>query len=249
MVLRYIVNAAELTPQDIVVEIGPGLGILTRELARRVQQVVAVEVDSKLASILCKDLASLPNVGIIEADILQVDPATLVSSVVSSSFGYKVVADLPYYITSPILRHFLEASVKPQLMVVMVQKEVGEAIVASPGKMSLLAVSVQFYGKPIIIGRISSQSFYPPPQIDSVILRIELYEQPMVQVSSTAQFFKVVRAGFSAPRKQLRNALALGLGLPPSEAAALLDKAEVSPQRRAESLNLTEWARICEMVS
>ena len=244
-VLHRIVSAAELTSEDTVIEVGPGLGVLTKELARRAGRVIAVEADPNLASALREVVA---DIDIISTDILETDPALLLASsgVEGASPSYKVVANIPYYITSPILRHFLEASLKPSLIVVMVQKEVGEAIVAQPGRMSLLAVSIQFYGKPVIVDHVPARSFYPPPKVDSVILRVRLYEQPPVKVPQISRFFDVVRAGFSAPRKQLRNALAQGLGVSPQEAKNLLERAMINPQRRAETLNLQEWARICE---
>ena len=251
-VLHRIVSAAELTPEDIVIEVGSGLGILTKELARQARWVIAIEADAKLASALTEIMAPLPNVSIINSDILQTDPIELLNSSGIENVTlprYKVVANIPYYITSAILRHFLEAAHKPHSMVVMVQKEVGEAIVAQPGEMSLLAVSVQFYGKPVIIARVPSRSFYPPPKVDSIILQIKLYERPPVEVPEISKFFAVVRAGFSAPRKQLRNALAQGLGISPLEAAHLLERAMINPQRRAETLNLQEWARMCEVVA
>lgn len=247
-VLHRIVSAAELTPEDTVIEVGPGLGILTKELARRARRVIAVEADPNLASALREVVA---NIDIVSADILKTDPVLLLASVgvEEASPSYKVVANIPYYITSPILRHFLEASLKPSLIVVMVQKEVGEAIVAQPGRMSLLAVSVQFYGQPVIVDRVPARSFYPSPKVDSVILRIKLYEQPPVSVPQTNKFFDVVRAGFSAPRKQLRNALAQGWGISPQEAGHLLERAMINPQRRAQTLHLEEWARICEEIT
>ena len=160
--------------------------------------------------------------------------------------GYKVVANLPYYITSPVLRHFLEASAKPRLMIVMVQKEVAEAIVAKPGKMSLLSVSVQFYGEPRIISPVPAQCFYPAPKVDSAILRIDPYPQPAVAVDE-GSFFELVRAGFTAPRKQLVNSLAQGLGASKSEVLSLLETAGIVPQRRAETLTLGEWARLWQV--
>jgi len=251
LVLQRIVSAAELTPEDTVIEVGPGLGILTKELARRAGRVIAVEADPNLASALREVVAEMANINVINADILKTDPTLLLASagVEGASPNYKVVANIPYYITSPILRHFLEASLKPSLIVVMVQKEVGEAIVAQPGGMSLLAVGIQFYGEPVIVDHVPAGSFYPPPKVDSVILRIKVHEQPPVSVPQANKFFDVVRAGFSAPRKQLRNALAQGLGIPPKEAANLLERAMIDPQRRAETLHLEEWARICEGIS
>ncbi len=245
-VLRQVVKAAQLSPQDTVIEIGPGLGILTRELARRAGRVIAVETDGRLASALSETMVAANNVSIVEADILHTEPGMLLADAgaANSPFSYKVVANIPYYITSAVLRHFLEARVRPSVMVVMVQKEVGEAVTAQPGSMSMLAVSVQFYGRPTIAGRVPARSFYPRPKVDSVILRIDLYRQAPVEVPQAERFFAAVRAGFSAPRKQLRNSLAQGLGISPSDAAALLERTMIDPRRRAETLSLDEWARI-----
>jgi len=253
-VLKLITSAAELTPTDVIMEIGPGLGVLTKELARQAGWVVTIELDSKLAAILKQTLASFNNVTIINEDILQIDPAVLLqeqktrfSQAVGSHFNYKVVANLPYYITSPVLRHFLEASVKPQLMVVMVQKEVAEVIVAKPGQMSLLSISVQLYGEPTIVSYVPAQCFYPAPEVDSAILKINLYSQPAVEVADNESFFALVRAGFTAPRKQIGNSLAQGLELPKAEVLSLLEKASIVPQRRAETLTLGEWARLWQV--
>jgi 16S rRNA (adenine1518-N6/adenine1519-N6)-dimethyltransferase len=158
-----------------------------------------------------------------------------------------VVANLPYYITSPILRYFLEALPKPSLMIMMVQKEVGEAIVAVPGKMSLLAVSLQVYSKPRIICHVPSRCFYPQPKVDSVILRFDLLPEPAVRVADMNGFFDVVRAGFSSPRKQLHNSLAHSLGMKPAEISLLLEKTRIDSKRRAETLSLEEWAKLYEV--
>ena len=247
-VLKLITSAAELTPTDIILEIGPGLGILTRELARQTGWVITVELDNKLANILKQTLASFDNVTIINKDILRIDPATLLrepkTKFAPATSPYKVVANLPYYITSPVLRHFLEASVKPEMMIVMVQKEVAEAIVAEPGQRSVLSISVQLYGKPRIVSYVPAQSFYPAPEVDSAILRIDLYSQPAVAVADEKGFFELVRAGFTASRKQIVNSLVQGLGLPKTEVLALLGRADIVPQRRAETLTLEEWAHL-----
>ena len=250
-VLKLITSAAELTPTDIIMEIGPGLGVLTRELAKQVGWVIAVELDNKLAALLKQTLAPFDNVTIINEDILRINPATLFReqktkfSLAPST--YKVVANLPYYITSPVLRHFLEASVKPETMIVMVQKEVAEAIVAEPGKRSVLSISVQFYGKPRIISYVPAQSFHPAPEVDSAILRIDVYPQPAVTVSDERGFFEMVRAGFTTPRKQIANSLAQGLGLAKTEVLTLLQRADIVPQRRAETLTLEEWAQLWQV--
>jgi len=239
-VLKTIIEAAELSPEDTIVEVGPGPGVVTVELARNAGNVIAVELDTRLASLLTRRLGSLANLRVINADILKVD----LSQLLEGESKYKVVANLPYYITSPVLRYFVEASPKPSLMVVMVQKEVGEAIVAGPGKMSLLAISLQVYSEPKIISYVPAQSFYPQPKVDSVILRLDLLPEPAVKVPDMERFFEVVKCGFSSPRKQLHNSLAHGLGIKPAEVALLLQKANIDSKRRAETLSLEEWAEL-----
>jgi 16S rRNA (adenine1518-N6/adenine1519-N6)-dimethyltransferase len=245
-VLRRILSAVELDSSDTVIEVGAGLGILTRELARRAGWVIAIEVDARLSSALEKDLAPLTNITIVNADVLKTDPKTLVEAARGSfEAQYTVVANLPYYIAAAVLRHFLEASLKPRLMVITVQKEVAQAMVAQPGEMSILSVSVQLYGKPSIVDYVPAQSFYPAPKVDSAIVRIELYDHPVVEVDDVAQFFEVVRSGFAAPRKQLHNSLAQGLGVLPREAATLLAGVGIDQKRRAQTLSLEEWAMVC----
>lgn len=239
-VLKLITTAAELTPADVVVEVGPGLGVLTGELAQKAGRVIAIELDNKLVALLKQTLASFNNVTIINEDVLKIEPRDLLTD---PKMSYKVIANLPYYITSPVLRHFLEASAKPKVMLVMVQKEVAEAIAARPGDMSLLSVSVQFYGEAKIIGYVPAKCFYPAPKVDSAILRITLYPQPAVAVDE-GSFFELVRAGFTTPRKQLANSLAQGLGVAKADALSLLEKTGIVPQRRAETLSLEEWARL-----
>ena len=244
--LECILSAAELSQQDIVVEVGSGLGILTDRLAEMAGEVVAVELDSRLASTLAKRLAPFPNVRIIHADILKVPPPQLLEDYLtltelSQSYKYKVVANLPYYITSPIIHHFLEAPLKPSLMVIMVQREVGEAITSKPSKMSLLSLSVQFYSKATLIAHVPAKSFYPPPKVDSVVLRLDTHLTPPVEVSDTDSFFDIIKCGFGSRRKQLRNSLAQALGIPPSQVVSLLEKAGLEPKRRAETLSLEEW--------
>ena len=249
-ILESILSAAELSRNDIVVEVGPGLGILTKRLAEVAGKVIAVELDFKLVRMLRESLASFPNVEIIHADILKIAPQQLLGdylTIPELARGYKVVANLPYYITSPILRHFLEARAKPSLMVVMVQKEVGEAIAANPGKMRLLSVSTRFYSKPTIIAFVPAGSFYPPPKVDSLILRLDVYSKPLIEVCDVDSFFDIVSCGFRSPRKQLRNSLAQALGMSPSQVALLLGRAGIEARRRAETLNLGEWKELWEV--
>ncbi|MFA5317486.1 MAG: 16S rRNA (adenine(1518)-N(6)/adenine(1519)-N(6))-dimethyltransferase RsmA, partial [Dehalococcoidales bacterium] len=215
-VLHMIVAAAEIMPDVVVLEVGPGLGILTKELARRAGLVVAVELDDRLAALLVETLGSFSNVRIVNRDILKVDPGALMQEAVSPASGgsprYRVVANLPYYITSKALRHFLEAESKPESMVIMVQKEVAQAIIAEPGDLSLLALSVQFYAEPKLVSYVPASSFYPVPEVDSALLRLDIRSRPKVAVGDPDRFFGLLRAGFSSPRKQLVNSLSGSLG-------------------------------------
>jgi 16S rRNA (adenine1518-N6/adenine1519-N6)-dimethyltransferase len=191
-----------------------------------------------LAGVLRKTLPG--NVVVLNKDVLGIDPAAVLQEgpphFPEAIKSYKVVANLPYYITSPVLRHFLEASVRPEKMVIMVQKEVAEAIAAGPGQRSMLSISVQFYGRPA--------SFYPPPEVDSAVVKIDIYDRFPVDVDDADRFFKLVRAGFTAARKQAANSLAQGLGLDRSEVVAWLTGAGIDPRRRAETFTLEEWAEL-----
>jgi len=244
-VLGVILSAADLVPSDVVIEVGSGWGVLTKELAGRVSSVIAVEIDARLARGLGKELSSSGNVEVVRGDILGISPPELLHGREAGSRGYKVIANLPYYITSPVLRHFLESELKPASMVVMVQREVGEAI-ADSDRNSLLSLRVRFYSKPTIVARVPAKSFYPVPKVDSLVLRLDVYPEPPLEISDVASFFNTIISGFSAPRKQLRNSLAHSLGLPPGEVAELLQKAGVAPCRRAESLSLEEWRSLWE---
>ena len=239
-VLEYILGAVELGSEDTVVEVGPGLGILTDELTKLAGRVFTIEVDPTLAS----NLPPRPNLTVINEDVLEVD----LTGLLEGHSVYKVVANLPYYITQPTLRHFLEASFKPAVMVVMIQKEVAQNIVAKPGDMGLLSICIQLYGKPVIVRYVSSRAFYPQPEVDSAILRIDVYQQPAVNLKDVDSFFKVVRAGFGTKRKQLHNALAQGLGITSQTAVELLDKADIGHERRAQTLSLEEWSTLCNVV-
>ncbi len=245
--LRRIVDAAEIGSSDVVLEIGPGTGTLTRELVARAGRVIAVEIDMRLVTHLQRIFKDIPNLTIVHADILRLDPGRLVAKQVGASVSYKVVANLPYYITSAILRRLLESVLPPQILVVTVQKEVAQRMVASPPQMNLLAVSVQFYGQPRVVHHIPRSAFRPPPGVDSAVVRIDVYPHPAVEVPDKTQFFRLVRAGFGQKRKQLHNALASGLGLPPTDVKSLLERAGVDPRRRAETLTLLEWARLARV--
>jgi 16S rRNA (adenine1518-N6/adenine1519-N6)-dimethyltransferase len=238
--LGSIVSATELTHDDLVVEVGPGLGVLTKELAASAGRVIAVELDTAMAAALKEMFAGSPHVAIVEADILGWSP----ESFIPDDISYKVVGALPYNIASAVLRHFLEAKHKPAIIVAVMQKEVAQSIAAQPGDMSLLSVGVQFYGRPSIIQYIPPSGFYPQPKVNSAIVRIDVYAKPPVEVEDEVVFFDVVRGGFSTPRKQLRNSLAYGLDITATEAGDLLEIAAIDPRRRAETLAIEEWAAL-----
>ena len=242
--LDQIVRAAEVTADDVVLEIGPGLGSLTQHLAAVAKRVIAVEIDANLIPLLKAQVADRSNVEIVQGDILDLDPADLLQGATT----YKVVANIPYYITSAIIRHLLEASIKPSLMVLTIQNEVAERIVAQPDDMSLLAVSVQFYGSPRIVTNIQAGAFYPAPNVDSAVVRIVLDARPRYPVNSVDTFFSVVKAGFSQKRKQIHNSLVGGLGKSREEVDQLLQEASIDPKRRAETLTLDEWTRLANLV-
>jgi 16S rRNA (adenine1518-N6/adenine1519-N6)-dimethyltransferase len=251
-VLTEILAAAEVTSSDTVLEIGPGLGLLTAALAERAGRVVAVELDPLLRGVLLQLLGLRPNVEIVTADILQADPPALLGLPHEATGrwpGYKVVANLPYNITSAVLRQILEARVQPERAVVMVQKEVAERIVAGPGDMSVLAVAVQFYATPSLVTIVPAASFHPPPKVDSAVLRLDVRATPRADVPDVAAFFRVVRAGFGQKRKQLKNSLAAGLELDGATTATVLATAGIDGTRRAETLTLAEWATLTRKVS
>lgn len=237
--LRKITATAELDEDETALEIGPGLGSLTRYLAVMARRVVAVELDDRLVPALKQVLAGYANVELLQGDILSFDLAQLVET-----SGYVVVANIPYYITSLLLRHILEASRRPARMVLTVQSEVAERLCASPGEMSLLALSVQVYGKPQIMARLPAGAFFPIPKVDSAVVRVEIFPQPQIPIYSLDIFFRLAKAGFSQKRKTLRNSLSGGMAWAKEEAQAILDAAGIDPTRRAQTLSVDEWGRL-----
>ncbi|HOZ37355.1 MAG TPA: 16S rRNA (adenine(1518)-N(6)/adenine(1519)-N(6))-dimethyltransferase RsmA [Anaerolineaceae bacterium] len=237
--LMKVINAAELCGDEEVLEIGAGLGSLTYLLAQTCARVSAVEIDRHMLEPLAEALKLFSNVQIVPGDILELDPAKLVNQE-----NYVVVANIPYYITSAIIRHLLEAKLKPSRVILTIQKEVAQRIVARDGKMSLLSLSVFIFGEPEIVGTIPAGSFFPAPDVDSAVLRIRLHPEPLIPAPQLDQFFKLAHAGFGQKRKTLRNSLSSGLSLPTGEVEARLIKAEIDPSRRAETLSVAEWARL-----
>ena len=237
-ILTRMVALAEITENSTVLEIGAGLGSLTFFLAQAAKQVTAVEVDEDLLPIAEKILAGFSNVTLIAEDILAIDLHTL-----HLPDGYTVVANIPYYITSAIIRKLLTASEKPTRMVLTMQEEVAERICAQPGKLSLLALSVQVFGTPEMLMKIPAGAFYPTPTVDSVTLRINLFPEPAIPQEKLDIFFRLIKAGFSQKRKMLRNTLSSGLHLPHDQVETLLEQAGIDPQRRAQTLSIDEWGK------
>jgi len=233
--IQKLIDAAELTKDDIVVEVGAGTGALTTELAKRAKKVIAVEKDRVLIPVLKENTAILKNLEILQGDILTLPISDMQYAI------YKVVGNIPYYLTAPLIRKFLESENPPSRMVMMVQKEMAERICAEPPDMSILAVSVQVYARPEIVACVPRSSFWPQPHVDSAIVRIMDYES---RIKNTEIFFKIVKAGFSSPRKQLINNLPHALDVERTEAEEWLLKCGIAPQRRAETLSVDEWKRV-----
>ena len=243
--LRKIIKAADLSSEDTILEIGPGAGVLTLELAKRAKKVIAVEKDRKMVEILKENLKDFKNVEIVNKDILRLDPKPYTLK------PYKIVANLPYYITSPVIRKFLESDSPPEEMILMVQKEVAQRIcppslklrrAGASSKMNLLAISVWFYSHPEIISFVSKKSFWPCPKVDSAIIKLKVKKEKIK--ISREQFFQIVRTGFSHPRKQILNNLSKGLKLKREKIKLWLEKNKIKPTQRAETLRIEDWINL-----
>ena len=238
-ILEKICSIAGVTEQDLVLEIGAGLGHLTAHLARSARQVIAVELDDRLIPPLKEALLSFGNVQIVQGDILQLDLGEILQE-----NDYLVVANIPYYITSRIIRNLLETEHKPKQIILTIQYEVAQRVCARTGRLSLIALSVLMYGDPSLEMRVPAGAFYPAPKVDSAVIKINLYPEPLLTGLLRNHFFTVIKAGFQHKRKTLRNSLSKGLGCSPANAAELLSAASIDPQRRAETLSLEEWLEV-----
>jgi 16S rRNA (adenine1518-N6/adenine1519-N6)-dimethyltransferase len=239
-IVARIVASAGIEPATTVLEIGPGLGIMTRQLAAVAGQVIAVEKDHRLAELLAQTVPA--NVTIVEADALEIDPVALAGR------DYVVVANLPYSVGNAVLRRVLESDPPPKSLTVMVQREVAERIVARPPQMSILAVAVQFFGDARLLFRVGRGAFNPPPNVESAILRIETRPPPLTRCKF-APFFDVVRAGFGQRRKQLANALAGNLGIARERENEALAEAQLRATVRAEELDVAQWVALYQALA
>lgn len=237
-ILRKIIAAADIKKSDIVLEVGPGTGILTAELAKKAKKVIAVEKDKKMIEVLAQALKDFKNVEVINQDILKFD----------IDKKYKVVANIPYYLTSALIRKFLEDKNQPSQMILMIQKEVAQRICQTPPNMSVLSISVQFYAKPEILFYVSKNSFWPAPKVDSAVIKITPHGRHYEDEALNNLFFKIVKAGFSAPRKQLAGNLSKGLKIKKEEAEKLLLQNNIDPKRRSETLSVEDWKKLTHYI-
>lgn len=234
--LDLIVESAAIERDDTVLEVGPGLGYLTNKLAKQAGHVVCVEADQDLIPHLTHQFGPVSNVEVVQADILKYDFTKLPKD-------YLVVANIPYYLTSNLIRQLLESSNPPARMVLMVQKEVAERITANPGQMSVLSFSVQYYAEAEIIAPVAKELFEPIPKVDSAIIKIERRNKPVFE-ADTKKLFQLVKAGFGEKRKMLRNSLAGGLQISTSQAEDLLKKSGLPTATRAQELGIKEWEKL-----
>jgi len=247
-VLGKIVDSANIKPSDFILEVGPGLGTLTQELASKAKHVLAIEKDKTMIEILKETLKNYKNVEVISGDILKLKIDELIANCKLKIENYKVVANIPYYLTSPLIRKMLETEFPPKDLVLMLQKEVAQRICSLPPNMSLLAVSVQFYAEAKIISTVSKNSFWPAPKVDSAIIKITPHPLSFPRKQEfrefTDLFFQVVKAGFSQPRKQLVNNLSKTLKLSREEIIEWLTKNNINPTQRAETLSVDDWKNL-----
>jgi 16S rRNA (adenine1518-N6/adenine1519-N6)-dimethyltransferase len=234
-VVKKIVQTANPRINECIIEIGPGLGILTEELAKTKAAITSIEIDSKLISLLKNELKNYSNIKIINKDALKFSPPKC---------QYKVVANLPYYITSPLISHFLNAKNKPKKLVILIQKEVAEKICAKSPNLNVLAINVQVFGKPKIIMKVSKKSFYPIPKVDSAVLEIKMHKQPLIKEKNIKKFFKIVHAGFSQKRKTILNALSNNLSIKTEKIKEALKKCPIKSTERAQNLTIEDWEKL-----
>jgi 16S rRNA (adenine1518-N6/adenine1519-N6)-dimethyltransferase len=242
-VIKQIINSANLTVDDLVLEIGPGKGMLTEELAGKCKKVIAIEIDKDLVSLLRDKFKENKNVEIVNEDILKTELLSIFKTYNLQPTTYKLIANIPYYITSPIIRFFLENKFPPQEMILMVQKEVAERITAKPGNHSILSLSVQYYANPELLFYVDKSNFNPIPEVDSAVIKVSSIKYNVSSIERD-NFFRVVRAGFCAKRKTLINNLANSFHLDKKEVEEKLKAVGLSPTARAQELDIEDWKKL-----
>lgn len=239
-VVQRIADAVAISAEDTVIEVGPGRGALTSELAKHASRLIAVEVDAALAEALAEKHAGSANVSVVEGDVLEM-PVEEILNHGDGGLPYVVVGNLPYFIGSAIVRKFLQAPIKPERLIVMLQSEVAERVSAAPGKMSYLSVEMQVMAETKLLFRIPPRAFRPAPKVQSAVVRLDVRDSPDVEVDDMAAYLRVAAAGFAAPRKRLRNSLAVGLRIEAPVSAAILSDAGVDGDQRPQMLTLENW--------
>ena len=248
-VLEKIVEAAQITPEDCVLEIGPGIGTMTQYLAESAKEVVAVEIDRALIPILQDTLSAYDNVTVLNEDIMKVDVWQIVRER-NQGRPIKVVANLPYYITTPIVMSLLESHVPLQSITIMVQKEVADRMQVGPGTKDYgaLSLAVQYYAEPEVVARVPANCFMPRPNVDSTVIRLTRYQEPPVEVQDEKYLFSLIRASFNQRRKTLVNGLSNGLGISREQVTAALEEMGLSATVRGETLTLEQFARLSNLL-
>ena len=245
-IVEQIIDGAEIGPDDVVLEVGPGIGVMTQAMARRAKKVVAIEIDDSLLPVLRETLAEEDNVEVVSGDVLKVDLQKIIDEKLDGQ-APKVVANLPYYVTTPIIMRFLEEQIPVTDIVVMVQKEVADRMVADPGGKiyGALSVVVQYYAEPSKVVKVPRSVFMPQPNVESSVVRLEKRPEPPVDLKAPDLFFKTIRSAFMKRRKTLLNALSSGeLAVSKEQAKAVLDACGIDPKRRGETLDMNEFAAL-----
>ena len=245
--LERIVAGGDVGSDDLVLEIGSGAGSLTRCLALAAREVVTIEIDKRFEPVIEHALKGFENVTVVTGDILDYELRELLSGYDASNF--KVISNIPYYITGKLVRHLLQGILRPSVIVLTVQREVAARMMAEVGEMSMLAVSVQFFCSARVLAHVPASVFYPSPDVDSSIMRLDVLPQSAWAHPDHRRFFSVVRSGFTHRRKQIQNAFAQVIGLPREQIVGALQAAGVDPRRRAQTLSIPEWARITDCMA
>ena len=245
-ILKKIISVSNINTDDFILEVGPGEGVLTEKLVKQAKKVLAIEIDKELIDCLQKKFTGKKNIELIQADILKINLPEIIQKKIPE-YKYKLIANIPYYITSKIIRLFLETTHRPTEMILMVQKEVAERIIAKPGQLNILALSVQYYATPELLFIVPKKAFFPVPEVDSAIIKISLNKTAKTEKEATSKFFRTIRAGFSAKRKTLANNLSASFKITKTEALEKLKKIEINPNARAQELSLAEWKKLVEL--
>ena len=243
--IKKIIHSAEIGKDDTVLEVGPGPGTITFSLLQQARRVIAVEKDKPLAEFLKTEFSDYKNLEVISGDILKINLAKLELT----PRGYKIVANLPFYLTNYFLRRMLEEKIKPSEMTLVIQKEVAERIIAEGNKESILSLAIKMYGEAELVDIIPSEAFYPSPEVATAIIKIRIFKKPRLGAGERELFFRLIKIGFSAKRKQLKNNLAGGHGITAKEAENVLSKAKINPRVRAEDLRFDDWVRVMKNIN